>query len=139
MPFALSVNGLTATFGGNAAVCASTGLSGNLFVSLTGNALMQGFCTPNGSGPLTMAFSSNLSKLNFAVAVNGTDPVPVTITFLENGTAVGTQTVQPNVPNGSLSPEAAVSFTGTFNSVVITSAGLLAVDNVDAVPVGSGQ
>ncbi len=136
-PLALSVNGLTANIGGSAAVCASTGLSGNMFLSLTGNALMQGFCTPATTGPLTVTFSGPLAKLSFALAINGTDPVPVTVTFLEHGKQVGSQTITPVVPDGSLSPEAVVTYTGTFNEVTIASAGLVAIDNLDAVPLPS--
>lgn len=133
LPFSLSVNGLTASFEGSGAVCVPMSVSGSMFVTLTGNALMQGFCQQNGSGPLTINFSGVVAQVAFPVAVNGTAPVPVTVTYKLNGTTVGTQTVQPVVPNGSLSPEAAVSYTGAFNSITISSTGLLAVGNVDAV------
>ena len=136
LPFSLSVNGLTATFGGQASVCGTAGLSGNLFLSLTGNALMQGFCQPNGSGPVSITFSSDLTKLSFALAINGGATAPVTVTYLQNGNVVGTQTIQPAIPDGALSPEAAVSYSGVFNAVTVSSTALLAIDNVDAVPVG---
>ncbi len=134
LPLALSVNGLTATFGGGAAVCTATGISGNIFVGLTGNALMQGFCQQASNGPVTMSFSQSLSKLTFAVAVNGADPVPVVVTYLNHGVAVNTQTVIPAVPANSVSPEASISYSGTFDTILINSAGLLAIDNVDAIP-----
>ncbi len=139
LPFSLSVNGLTASFEGNGAVCPTAGFSGNLFVALTGNAIMQGFCgnTNPGNGPLAINFSETVGKLTFALALHGTAPVPVTVTYLQNGTIVGTQTIQPVVPNGSLCPEAVVTYAGGFNAVTLSSTALLAVNNVDAVPVPS--
>lgn len=141
LPFSLSVNGLTASFDGNAAICPTAGLSGNMFVSLTGNAIMQGLCGAGSAstGPLTISFSNLIGKVTFAVAINGTTPAPVTVTYLENGTVVGTQTIQPAVPSGSLSPEALVTYTGGFNAITISSTALLAVDNLDAVPVPSAR
>ncbi len=137
VPFSLSVNGLTASFDGNAAVCPTTGLSGSMFISVTGNAIMQGFCgTPTASrAPLSISFSDQVGKLTFGLAINGTTPAPVTVTYLQNGTVVGTQTIQPVVPNGSLSPEAVVSYSGGFNAVTLSSTALLAFGNLDAVPV----
>jgi hypothetical protein len=137
LPFALSLNGVTANFSGNAAVCATTGLSGGMFVSLTGNAIMQGFCQPAGNGPLTIGFSSELTKVSFALAINGTTSAPVTVSFLRGTAVVGTQVIQPVVPNGALSPEAAVTFSGIFDTVTISSTALLAVDNLDVIPVPS--
>lgn len=134
----MSVNGLTASFNGNAAVCSSAGLSGNMFVALTGNALMQGFCSRGNApsfGAVTISFSTPLSKVSFALAINGTSSAPITVTFLDHGTAVGTQTLNPTVPNGGTgSPEVPVSYTGTFDSISVSSTALLAIDNLDAVP-----
>ena len=139
LPFSLSVNGLTASFDGSGAVCPTIGLSGNMFVSLTGNAIVQGFCGSGASrpGPVTISFSGLVGKVTFAVALNGTSPVPVTVNYLRGGSVVGTQTIQPVVPNGSLSPEAVVMYAGGFDSISISSTALLAVDNLDAVPVPS--
>lgn len=134
LPLALSVNGLTATFGGGAAVCAAAGFSGNMFIGLTGNALMQGFCDAAANGPVTVSFSQSLSKLTFAVAVNGADPVPVVVTYLNRGVAVKTLTITPVVPANSVSPEATVAYSGTFDTILISSSRLLAIDNVDAIP-----
>lgn len=134
LPLALSVNGLTATFGGGAAVCTAAGFSGNMFIGLTGNALMQGFCQAAASGPVTMSFSQSLSKLTFVVAENGADPQPIVVTYLNRGVAVKTQTVTPVVPANSVSPEASITYSGTFDTILISSAGLLALDNVDAIP-----
>lgn len=132
--FSSTVNGLTATFQGSATVCATTGLNGNLFTTLSGNALMQGFCTATNSGPLTINFNHYVLRLNFALAVNGTESVPVTVQYFDRGTKVGEQTITPTVPANGVSPEAAVSYTGTFDSVQISSAGLIAIDNLDATP-----
>ncbi len=138
LPFALSLNGVTANFSGNAAVCPTTGLSGGMFVSLTGNAIMQGFCQPAASsGPLTINFSTELTKASFALAINGTTSAPVTVSFLRGTAVVGTQVVQPVIPNGALNPEAAVTFTGIFDTVTLSSTALLAVDNLDVIPVPS--
>ena len=136
-PFALSLNGVTANFSGNAAVCSTAGLSGGMFVSLTGNAVMQGFCQPAGGGPLTIAFSTELLKASFALAINGTTPAPVTVTFLRGTAVAGTQVIQPVVPDGALSPEATVPFSGVFDTVTLSRTALLARDNLDVIPVPS--
>lgn len=133
--FSSTVNGITATFGGSATVCASTGLNGNLFTTLTGNALMQGFCTPTNSGPLTIAFSQSILQISFAVALNGSDSLPVLVQFYNHGTKVAERTVVPTIPTGGVSPEGLLTYTGTFDSLQITSNGLVALDNVDVIPI----
>lgn len=132
--FSTTVNGVTATFGGSASVCASTGLNGNLFTTLTGNALMQGFCTPTTSGPLTIAFDQSILQVSFAVALNGTDSLPVLVQFYNRGAKVAERTVVPVVPTGGVSPEGLLTYTGTFDSIQITSNGLVALDNLDVIP-----
>ena len=134
LPLTVNVNGLTASFAGGGAVCSSAGLSGAMFMTLTGNALVQGLCTPATSTPMSVTFSQPLSKVSFAVAINGNTPAPVVVSFLLHGVPVGTQTVNPVVPTNFDSPEAAVSYSGNFDSVVVASTSLLAIDNVDAVP-----
>lgn len=135
LPLTVNVNGLTAYFTGGGAVCSSAGLSGAMFMTLSGNALVQGLCTPASSRPMVMTFSQPLSKVSFAVAINGNTPAPVVVTFLLHGASVGSQTVTPAIPTNYDSPEAAVSYSGaTFDSVVVSSTSLLAIDNVDAVP-----
>ena len=133
-PISQRVNGVTAILVGNATICSTVGLSGNIFATLSGNAIMQNFCRTDTGGPLGLVFTTPLSKISFALAINGSTSVPVTVTYLMNGNIVGTQVIQPAVPNGSVSPEASVSYTGNFNSVVLSSTGLLAIDNLDVIP-----
>jgi hypothetical protein len=126
------VNGLTATFTGNASVCAV----GGLFVSLTGNAVVQELCAPgNQTGPLGISFSDDLSSvsLDFATVAG---PGTLTVEALENGNPVSTSTFNSTVPPGYFSGEGFAFVGGTFNSLTLTSADLLAIDNIStpAVP-----
>jgi hypothetical protein len=132
LPFSDTVNGLTATFTGNASVCAV----GGLFVSLKGNAEVQELCAAGDqTGPLGIGFSSDLSSvsLDFATVAG---PGTLTVEALENGNPVSTSTFNSTVPPGGFSGEGFASVAGTFNSLTLTSASLLAIDNIStpAVP-----
>jgi hypothetical protein len=135
LPFSDTVNGLTATFTGSASVCAA----GGLFVTLSGNVEIQDLCNnpANGdqSGPLGIAFSEDLSSvsLDFATAgVAGT----LTVQAFENGNLVSTSVFDTTIPAGFFSGEGLASVAGMFNSLTLTSASLLAIDNIStpAVP-----
>jgi len=127
-PFTDTVGGLSATFGGSASVCASS----NLFVSLTGNVLIQAFCGPvSQSGPLSIDFSSDLSHFDLNFATAGGAGI-LTLSALENSTAVGTATFTSAVPAGHFNGEGTASFNGTFNRVVLSTSGFLALDNANA-------
>jgi hypothetical protein len=68
LPFTETLNGLSATFTGNASICAS----GGLFVTLTGNVSIQELCSPNTqTGPLGISFSEDLSSVSFDFATAG--------------------------------------------------------------------
>jgi hypothetical protein len=130
-PFTDTVAGLSATFGGSASVCAGIGL----FVSLTGNVLIQAFCGPlNQTGQLSIDFSSSLSHidLNFATA-GGLNTL--TLSAFQGGTAVGSSNFPSAIPAGHVNGEGTASFNGTFNRVVLSTTGLLALDNVNATAV----
>jgi hypothetical protein len=66
-PFTDTVGGLSATFTGQASVCAS----GGLFQTLTANVLIQDRCVLNQSGPLGVSLSSDLSTASFDFATAG--------------------------------------------------------------------
>jgi hypothetical protein len=132
LPFSDTVNGLTANFSGQASVCAS----GGLFVTLTGNISIQELCSPNAqTGPLGISFSEDLSSVSFDFAtavVAGT----LTVQAFENGNLVSTSVFDTTIPAGHFSGEGLASIAGMFNSLTLTSASLLAIDNIStpAVP-----
>jgi len=128
-PFVDTNNGLAATFGGGAAVCDVTGF----FDTLSGNALIQNLCVAEGSGPLSIAFGSDVSSISFDFATAGganTD----TLTAFEGMTTVGSATFSSTVPGGGFDGEGFASLSGVFNSITFSSntGDLLAIDNVNA-------
>jgi hypothetical protein len=134
LPFSDTVNGLTATFTGNASVCAS----GGLFVTLTGNVLIQEFCSPNTqTGPLAISFSEDLSSVSFNFATVG-GANSLTVEALENGSPVSTSTFASGIPPGQFADEGFAAVYGTFDMLVLTggAGALLAIDNIStpAVP-----
>ena len=127
-PFTDTVNGLSATFGGQASVCDSLGL----FQSLSGNILVQNLCGPaTESGPLSLSFSANLTGIAFNFATAGAAGT-VTLVAFENTTSVGSVSFPSTVPTGLFNGEGLASFSGTFNRVTLTSSLPLALDNVNA-------
>lgn len=133
-PFADVNNGLTATFGGQAAVCNVSGY----FLSLTGNALIQDLCVGSESGPLSINFgSTTLSYITFDFATAGGADTD-TFTALENGNVVGSSIFSSSVPAGSPlgNGEGVVVFAGGFNSITFTSntGDVLAIDNINTTP-----
>ena len=127
-PFTDTVNGLSAAFGGSASVCDSTGL----VQSLTGKVLIQSFCGPSpGSGPRTIAFSSDLTGISFKFA-NAGGTSTLTLAAFENATSIGTATFTSTLPPGLFNGEGMASFSGTFNRLTLTSGALLALDNINA-------
>jgi len=135
LPFSETVNGLTATFTGNASVCAS----GGLFVTLSGNVAIQQFCGPNTeTGPLGISFSEDLSSVSFNFATVG-GANSLTVEALENGNPVSTSTFDSGIPPGQFADEGFASVSGIFNMLVLTGGSadtLLAIDNIStpAVP-----
>ena len=128
LPLTDTVNGLSATFGGSASVCAS----GGLFQSLSGNLLIQSYCGPSTeSGPLTISFSSNLTGISFNFA-NAGGTSTLTLAAFENATSVGTASFSSTLPSGRFNGEGLASFSGTFNRLTLTSGALLALDNINA-------
>jgi hypothetical protein len=130
-PFADVSGGLTATFGGQAAVCEVTGL----FQSLSGNALIQDLCVGGESGPISISFSSDINGItfNFATALGAdTD----TLTALENGNIVGSAVFNSIAPFGFPNGEGVATLNGVFNSITFTSNtnDVVAIDNVNAIP-----
>jgi len=132
LPFSDTVNGLTATFTGSASVCNS----GGLFVTLTGNVSIQELCSPNTqTGPLGISFSEDLSSVSFDFATAGVAGT-LTAQAFENGNLVSTSVFGTTIPAGHFSGEGLASIAGMFNSLTLTSASLLAIDNIStpAVP-----
>jgi hypothetical protein len=130
-PFADTNNGLTATFGGQAAVCNVAGI----FVTLTGNALIQDLCVGGESGPLSISFSADVAYIALNYATSG-GPDTDTLTALENGNIVGSSVFATTVPGGGFNGEGVASFSGVFNSITLTSntGDILAIDNVNTTP-----
>jgi hypothetical protein len=130
-PVSSTVNGLTATFTGQVSVCSVAGLN---FATLSGNALIQGVCTPGQLGPISVGFSSTLSSASFNFATGGRPSAPLTVQAFDNSTLVGTSVFTSSVPPGNFpNGEGPASFSGTFNSFVLTTTGPLGVDNINAV------
>lgn len=130
-PFADMDNGVTATFGGQAAVCNVSGF----FETLSGNALIQDLCVGTQSGPLSISFSTNLNYISFNFATAGGADTE-TLTALENGNIVGSSLVSTAIPLGGFDGEGFASFNGVFNSITLTSnsGDVLAIDNVNTTP-----
>jgi hypothetical protein len=128
LPFTETINGLSATFTGNASICNS----GGLFVTLSGNVSIQQFCGPNTeTGPLRISFSEDLSSVSFNFATVG-GANSLTVEALENGTPVSTSSFSSSIPPGQFADEGLASLSGIFNMLVLTggSGALLAIDNV---------
>jgi hypothetical protein len=128
LPFTETINGLSATFTGNASICNS----GGLFVTLSGNVAIQQFCGPNTeTGPLGISFSEDLSSVSFNFATVG-GANSLTVEALENGAPVSTSTFNSSIPPGQFADEGFVALSGIFNMLVLTGGGgaLLAIDNV---------
>jgi hypothetical protein len=133
LPFTETINGLSATFTGNASICNS----GGLFVTLSENVSIQQFCGPNTeTGPLKISFSEDLSSVSFNFATVG-GANSLTVEALANGTPVSTSTFNSSIPPGQFADEGFAALSGIFNMLVLTGGGaLLAIDNIStpAVP-----
>ena len=139
-PFAVTNNGITASFStsypGSATVCATNGF----FQTISGNALTEEFCSLSLIRPINVAFSQNLSSLSFNFATPG-DYAPFYASFYEDGVLVGTDVFSDAIPPGYLVAEGVANITGTFNSVSLALGGPpssgstspFVIDNLDAV------
>lgn len=132
LPVTRTVKGITATFSGSASVCGS----GGIFSSLSGHVIVQGLCNSAGtnqSGPISIDFSENLSKLTFDFAT-APDPSTITVDLFEGNTMVASDTFTSAVPDGYLNAEGVAKLKGTiFDAITISDADeFLAIDNVKA-------
>ena len=139
-PFAVSNNGITASFStsypGSATVCATNGF----FKNISGNALTEQYCSLSLFRPIDIAFSQALSSLSFNFATPG-GPAPFYASFYENGVLVATDVFSDAIPAGYVVAEGVANITGTFNSVSLALGGPPAsgytspfvIDNLDAV------
>jgi hypothetical protein len=143
-PLTTTVNGLTASVSGPISVC---NVAGANFATLSGNALIQGFCTPGQLGAVTIGFSSNLSSVSLDFATAGRPSAPFTLQAFENSSLVGSSTFTSSVPPGNApNGEGVASFSGLFNSIVLNTVGAtpgsqggpFAVDNVNAITATAG-
>jgi hypothetical protein len=130
-PFTDTVGGLSATFSGEASVCAT----GTVLTSLTGNVLIQDFCAAGQSGPLSITFSSELSSISFNFATAGS-AAEVTLSAFENTAFVGSSNFT-GILDADSDGEGVASFTGIFNTVQLsnTAGVVMAIDNVSATAV----
>jgi hypothetical protein len=136
-PFAVTSNGLTATFSSSGdpegfEVIPTVGL----FSSLTGNGLGNFNAVPFS---LSIAFSSDASSISLDFATSG--PAFFTLSTLKDGMPVNSVMVSGTVPGGFQFPEGAVGLSGgTFNEVLMTStASSFTVDNIDVTPVATPE
>lgn len=132
LPVTRTVKGITATFSGSASVCGS----GGIFDSLKGHVIAQGLCNPVGtdqSGPISIDFSENLSKLSFDYATAG-GPSTITVDLFENGSLVGSDNFTSTLADSYLNYEGLAKIKGAiFDAVTISDADtFLAIDNVKA-------
>ena len=123
-PFSITNHGVRASFSGQATVCDSSGI----FSSLSGNVLIQNFCSSGQTGPVDISFSKTLSALTFDFATNSGDPLDVTL--LNNGMVVGTDVFTAS--GGTFGIEGFASVSGAFNAVHLSSSSSIAIDNLDA-------
>jgi len=132
-PFAVTSNGLTATFTsdgdpGGFEVISIAGLFAPPFM---GSALGNFTSSPL---TLTISFSSYVSSISLDFGTSGAGLF--TPSALENGTPVASVAASGTIPQGFRFPEGSVILTGTFNAVVLTStAPSFIVDNIDVIPV----
>ncbi len=143
IPFTDTVNGLTASFSGSGTVCDITTAN---FATLSGNALIQGFCGPTVLGAVTVNFSSSLSAVSLDFATAGRPSEPFTLQAYQGSALVGTVNLASSVPPGNFpNGEGVASFSGTFNSIVLNTVGTggaqggpFAIDSINAVTSTSG-
>jgi hypothetical protein len=130
-PFTNTVGTLEATFSGpNAGVCDVSPLR---FVLQSGNAFISDFCVGTATPPfvpLGIAFNQNVYGITMDFAISGTDTL--VLTALENGAVVGTASSSGSVLSGGTFPEGILGFSGTFNSVSLSTSGTpISIDNVN--------
>jgi PEP-CTERM motif len=124
-----TVDGLTLSFAAAGTVC---DVSGDGFVSLSGNALITDDCGVT-FGATVLLFSSPLSSLTFDYAISGEDPVDVL--YLLDGNLAGAGSLGPDTSDGSFF-EGSRTVTGPFNEVLFdtgSSNSDYALDNLTAV------
>ncbi|HVG26233.1 MAG TPA: hypothetical protein VM865_01410, partial [Acidobacteriaceae bacterium] len=126
-PVSSTVNGITLTVAapGGGAVCNSNGL----FSGLSGNVAIQGLCTKDFEGPLTLSFSQVISSLSFNFAVSN-EAAPLLVQTMLDGTPGPVGLFFSSLPVGYSNGEGLATLSGSFNSVVLsTDAPFIAVDN----------
>ena len=140
--FSATNNGLTATFSSPAVPVGFVVQSslGSLALPLDGNVLADSGNLGDQNIPLDIAFSSNLTSVSLAFALDTLNPTGTfLLTAFEGGVAVGGATVTASVPSGFIFPQGSIAFVGSaFDSIELTSpnAPAFAINDVDAV-VGS--
>lgn len=129
VPFADSVNGLTASFSGAGAVCDVS------FLNLTlqsGNALITDFCVTGANSPIDAAFGAPLSDVSMDFATSGAGPLTLTV-FL-GATQVGSTTATGTVLSSY--PEGTIGFSGTpFDNFTLASSFSISIDNLNAATI----
>jgi len=132
--FSATNNGLTATFSSSADPGGFVvGSPGPLAPPLDGNVLYDTGNAGDANIPLDIAFSSNLTSLSLAFAVDGTSSF--LLTAFEGGVAVGSVSATGSVPAGFLFPQGSIVFVGSaFDSIELSSsAPAFAINDLDAV------
>jgi len=136
--FSATNNGLTATFSspadpGGFVVQSSLG---SLAPPLDANVLAD----PGPAGamniPLDIAFSSNLTSVSLAFALDTLNPTGTfLLTAFEGGLVVGSASATASVPSGFIFPQGSIAFVGSaFDSIELTSSTpAFAINDVDAV------
>ncbi|HXC46772.1 MAG TPA: PEP-CTERM sorting domain-containing protein [Candidatus Sulfotelmatobacter sp.] len=137
--FSATNNGLTATFSSPSVPAGFSVQSsgGSLAAPLDGNVLLDTGTPGDENIPLNIAFSSNVTSVSLAFAL---DSVSTIDTFLlaafEGGAKIGEVTVIGSVPSGGFSfPQGTIAFSGSaFDSIqLVSTAPAFAINDVDAV------
>lgn len=129
--FTNTVGSLIATFSGpSGAVCDVSGFGLSLE---SGNALISDLCVSTGVAPfpLTIAFNHDVFGITMNFAIPNTDTL--LLTAMENGASVGTASPSGPTFNNGVFAEGTIGFSGTFNSVSLSTASgdALSLDNVN--------
>jgi hypothetical protein len=139
--FSATNNGLTATFSSPAVPVGFVVQSslGSLAPPLDGNVLADSGNLGDQNIPLDIAFSSNLTSVSLAFALDTLNPTgTIFLAAFEGGLVVGSASATASVPSGFIFPQGSIAFVGSaFDSIELTSsAPAFAINDVDAV-VGS--
>jgi hypothetical protein len=128
-PLTTTVNGLTASVSGPVSVCSTSGLG---LATFSGNALLQGVCTPGQLGAVNVAFSSSVTSVFLNFATGSRPSGTLTLQAFLGSTLVASTTANSSVPPGNFpNGEGTISLSGNFDNLVLSTAFTLGLDNIN--------